>query len=236
MTRPLLILIHGSWLGGWCWKSVRAELSRLGIVAEAPTLTALGNRGHLGGTKTGLHAHVSDILEHLRFVDSEDVVLVGHSYGAVVAAEAAASRPDMIKGLIVLDGFILSAGRSIFDQHPELQAAFRDLIHAERPGLIQPPSADFLGLPACDDTNLLIEKLRPMPLRSHTEPCLTGEDSLQCARYYVQFTDFPFFASTASRARGVTWQVSGIAAGHMAIHTAPQLVADRITEILEQLP
>jgi pimeloyl-ACP methyl ester carboxylesterase len=214
---------------------MRAELSRRGIAAEAPTLTALGNRGHLGGVQTGLHAHVTDILEHLRFVDSAEVVLVGHSYGAVVAAEAAAIRTDIVKAIIVLDGFILDAGRSIFDQHPELQGAFQGLIHPERPGLIQPPSAEFLGLPACDDTERLIARLRPMPILCHTEQCRTGENSLECARYYVQFTEFPFFASTAARARCVNWQVSGIAAGHMAIHTAPQPVTDRITEILQEL-
>jgi len=214
---------------------MRAELSRRGIAAEAPTLTALGNRGHLGGVQTGVHAHVADILEHLRFVDSVEVVLVGHSYGAVVAAEAAAIRPDIVKAIIVLDGFILGADRSIFDQHPELQDALQCLIHPERPGFIQPPGADFLGLPACDDTDRLIARLRPMPLLCHTERCLTDENSLECARYYVQFTDFPFFGATAAKARGAHWQVSGIAAGHMVIDTAPQLVADRIAEILQEL-
>jgi len=214
---------------------MRAELSRRGIATEAPTLTALGNRGHLGGVQTGLHDHVVDILEHLRFVDSAEVVLVGHSYGAVVAAEAAAIRSDIVKAIIVLDGFILGAARSIFDQHPDLQGAFQGLIHPERPGLIQPPSADFLGLPACDDTDRLIPRLRPMPILCHTQPCRAGGNSLACARYYVQFTDFPFFGATAATARGAHWQVIGVAAGHMAINTAPQLVSDRIAEILQEL-
>jgi pimeloyl-ACP methyl ester carboxylesterase len=235
MPRPLLIFVHGSWLGGWCWRPMRAELGRRGTATEAPTLTALGNRGHLGGVQTGLHSHVADILEHLRFIDSAEVVLVGHSYGAVVAAEAAAIRSDIVKALIVLDGFILEADHSIFDQHPELQGAFQSLIHPERPGLIQPPSADFLGLPACDDTDRLVARLRPMPILCNTEPCRVGENSLKCARYYVQFTDFPFFTSTAARARDMNWQVSGIAAGHMAIHTSPKPVADRIAEILQEL-
>jgi hypothetical protein len=41
------VLVHGAWLGGWCWKKVTPLLRAAGHNVFAPTLTGLGERSHL---------------------------------------------------------------------------------------------------------------------------------------------------------------------------------------------
>jgi hypothetical protein len=38
------VLVHGAWLGGWCWKKVTPLLRAAGHEVFAPTLTGLGER------------------------------------------------------------------------------------------------------------------------------------------------------------------------------------------------
>lgn len=231
---PIIVLVHGSWLGGWSWRPVQAALDRRGLSSSAPTLTGLGDRAHLGGPDTGLQAHVADILEHLRFLDESDIVLVGHSYGSAVAAEVAARRPDIVHRQIALDGFTLAPGESVFSRHPELEQAFGALTTADAPLFVQAPDSDFLGLPDTTDTARLMERLRPMPALANREPRRPGEEASACDRHYVRFTGFPFFEETARLAAAAGWQVSEIDAGHMAIVTHADAVADRIADIIRR--
>ncbi|KQX23483.1 MULTISPECIES: alpha/beta hydrolase [unclassified Sphingomonas] len=232
LSNPTIVLIHGSWLGGWCWRRVQDVLDRKGLPSSAPTLTGMGDRAHLGTEETGLQAHVADVIEHLRFIDGDEIALVGHSYGSAVAAEVAAHLPDRVKMLIALDGFTLAPGESVFSRHPELEQGFAPLTTTEPPYLVQAPDRAFLGLPDTADTARLMERLRPLPALANREARRAGQEPAGCARHYVRFTGFPFFEETARLAADNGWQVSAIDAGHMAIITDGETVADRIAAIV----
>jgi pimeloyl-ACP methyl ester carboxylesterase len=214
---------------------MRIILEAGGIRTSAPTLSALGERNHIGGATTGLAAHARDLLEHLRYLDERSIVLVGHSYGGAVASEVAAMQPDLVKALVVLDGFTLSARQSIFSRHPELENVFSGLVKPEQRDFIGVPDAGFLGLPSGEETAKLMGFLRPMPIRTHAEHCKVGVDGYSGKRYYVRFAEFPVFAETAKRAANRGWIVSEIAVGHMGIVTAPQKVATELKAIVESL-
>ncbi|MYW92983.1 alpha/beta hydrolase [Amycolatopsis rubida] len=42
MTTPVLVLVHGSWHGGWAWDGVRPHLDADGCRTLAPTLPGQG--------------------------------------------------------------------------------------------------------------------------------------------------------------------------------------------------
>jgi hypothetical protein len=50
-----------------------------------PTYTGLGERAHLASPSNDLETHVNDVLGVLKFEDLRDGVLIGHSYGSMVA-------------------------------------------------------------------------------------------------------------------------------------------------------
>ena len=228
MTRtPTLILVHGSFMGGWVWRPLVRELQALGIQAEAPTLSGMGDRGHAGGGGNGLHAHAADIAAFLEFVDHDEVVLVGHSYGCAVAAEAAALRPDLVDHLLLIDGFVLPAGRSIFDEHPELAGMFGSLERqAGDADMLLPPPFDPFGMPPGAETDRFLSLHRPMSIRTHQEQARGNVDHLACRKSYLRFGGFPFFKPAYDKAKVRGWQVAELAEpGHMGVATHPAEVA-----------
>lgn len=78
------VLVHGGWDGAWAWRPVARELQRRGHEVYTPTLTGSGERAHLASREVGLHTHILDVVNVLRFEQLTDVVLVGFSYGGMV--------------------------------------------------------------------------------------------------------------------------------------------------------
>ncbi len=77
------VLVPGFWLGGWVWQPVAAALRAQGHEVHPVTLTGVGDRSHLARPEVDLDTHVDDVANVLRYEDLTDVVLVGHSYGAL---------------------------------------------------------------------------------------------------------------------------------------------------------
>jgi hypothetical protein len=50
----IFVLVHGAWLGGWCWKKVTPLLPAAGHKVFAPILAGLGERSHLFSPEVGL--------------------------------------------------------------------------------------------------------------------------------------------------------------------------------------
>ena len=115
------VLVHGGFHGGWCWRYVREELQRGGHTAFTPTLTGLGERVHLASKNIDLDIHVTDVVNVLFYEDLRDVVLVGHSYAAVVIMSVADRVHERLRHLVFLDS-----------QTPEHGQCYRDLVSAEQ--------------------------------------------------------------------------------------------------------
>jgi pimeloyl-ACP methyl ester carboxylesterase len=95
-------LIHGAWHGAWCWEPLVAELERRGHRAAAvdlpcddPAATTLDNAGQ--------------VVEALGAAD--DVVVVGHSLGGIVAPVVAGLRP--VRRVVLLAALVPRPGRSL---------------------------------------------------------------------------------------------------------------------------
>ncbi len=109
------VLVPGFWLGGWAWRDVAEPLRAAGHTVYPATLTGLGERAHLGGPQTNLDTHVADVVNLLYYEDLRDVVLVGHSYGALVITGAADQVPEPIAKLIYVDTWPLPNGVCMID-------------------------------------------------------------------------------------------------------------------------
>jgi pimeloyl-ACP methyl ester carboxylesterase len=105
---PLVVLLHGLTSDAAVWAPLAAELAG-GCEVVAPDLRG---RGHSAGLPApyGLSAHAADVTALLeRFgadgqAGADATVLVGHSLGGFVAALIAADSPELVHGLVLVDG------------------------------------------------------------------------------------------------------------------------------------
>ncbi|GGI09379.1 alpha/beta fold hydrolase [Egicoccus halophilus] len=230
------VLVAGSWGGGWIWQPVRQRLEAAGHRVETPTLPGLGERHHLATPGTGLTDHVEDLVDLLDRTDAADVVLVGHSYGGMVVTGAAAARPERIRQVVYLDAFVPEAGQSAFDLQPWLRDAFAAAALPERPWLVAPLDFAALGVEDPDALELLARRSTPLPLRTHEEPsAVSAPDAASgIRRSYLHCTAAPFFADTAAAVAADGFEVTTIDAGHMALVTHPDLVAQALSTAVQE--
>jgi pimeloyl-ACP methyl ester carboxylesterase len=109
------VVVHGAWSAGWAWKKMRPLLRARGHELFTPTHTGLGERSHLAHPGIDLEAHIADVLNVLEFEDLREVVLVGHSYGGMVATGVADRAHGRIAQLVYLDAFVPRNGQAVAD-------------------------------------------------------------------------------------------------------------------------
>ena len=216
-------------MGGWCWRAVAEALRQQGALCHAPTLTGLGERDSPSHGAVDLDLHISDVIAVCRSTGVQRPLLVGHSYGALVAAGAADALRGVVSGVVVIDGFVVEPGQSAFDAYPQVRELLSPCITREHPDYIQPlPVAAFDIRDAPIEGELAL-KLRPMPLATHTTPLKFSRAAQRnLRRTYIRCTDFPVFAETATRVVRNGWHLAEVQAGHMAIMTHPMLIANAI--------
>jgi pimeloyl-ACP methyl ester carboxylesterase len=230
------VIVHGGWGGGWEWREVADTLIARGHRVATPTLTGQGERSHLLTRKIGLETHVEDVTQAIRWERMHDVLLVGHSYGGMVATAAASSMADQIRGLIYVDAFIPENGQSTTDL---LDPAWVDAMvvspATERGGgwLVPFPFEDDLArFPAN-----VAERYRSsvQPLATFTDPAMVDariralpSAFIHCTGKAVGEDAFVGFAGIA-RERG--WWFTELDSGHDVQIEHPGLIADELHRI-----
>lgn len=110
-----IVLAHGAWSAAWAWKKMRPLLRAAGHEFFSPTYTGLGERAHLAHHEIDLSTHIRDVEAVLEFEDLKDVVLLGHSYGGMVATGVADRARERIARIVYIDAFVPQDGQSLFD-------------------------------------------------------------------------------------------------------------------------
>ena len=109
------VIAHGAWSAGWAWKKMRPLMRARGHTLFTPTYTGIGELTHLAKPDVNLSTHVADVLGVLEYEDLSGIVLVGHSYGGMVATVVADRASERIAHLVYLDAFVPRDGQAIFD-------------------------------------------------------------------------------------------------------------------------
>jgi pimeloyl-ACP methyl ester carboxylesterase len=227
-TKPVIVLVHGSWAGGWQFKKMQPLLEARGYEVWRPTLTGLGERSHLAHRDIGLETHITDIVNLLRFERLRDVILVGHSYGGMVVTGVVDRMPDRIKHVVYLDALVPSDGDSV----ASLFASRMDPKQLEKmvkDGLIIPPwvRAD---TPLPHDT--------PHPLKTYTDPIvLKNAASKKVPATYIltvekgKAAENDDFFGQAERAKARAWNVLRLEADHNPQQSVPGAVVELLAGI-----
>jgi pimeloyl-ACP methyl ester carboxylesterase len=223
------VVAHGAWGAGWVWKKMHPLMAARGHRLMTPTLTGLGERGHLARPDIDLDTHIADILGVLTFEDLSGVNLIGHSYGGMVATGVADRARSRIAKLIYIDAFAPNDGDSAIDLLPASARAQRK------------PSADgFIPpVPMPPDTapedRAWCEPLRlPQPAKTFEQKLKFQGGALTLPRHYIYCTrNVPDdrFRQFYERTKREGWSASEIDSSHNPHITCPVVLADLLSRI-----
>ena len=104
------VLVHGGWVGSWCWRDVAEQLRANGHTVYTPTLTGLGERAHLASPQISLKTHAQDIANVLFYEDLHDAIVVGHSYSGMPLTLVPRLAAERIQRLVYLDASVPQHG------------------------------------------------------------------------------------------------------------------------------
>ena len=118
LTMATFVLVHGSYQGGWIWQPVANRLRAAGHQVYAPSLDGCGERK--GQMRPGIttETQADEVAQLLFYEDLKDVVLVGTSYGGMVACRAAELMRERIGRLVFVDALALFDGEKVADILP----------------------------------------------------------------------------------------------------------------------
>ena len=102
---PTILLLHGFLDQGAAWQPVAQLLSEAGYRVVAPDARGHGRSGHVShGGNYHFPDYLSDLDEINRSLGLGAVHLVGHSMGGTVACMYAATRPELVRSLVLVEG------------------------------------------------------------------------------------------------------------------------------------
>ena len=225
------VLVHGAWHGGWCWKRVADVLRSRGHSVTTPTQSGLGERSHLMSWSITLSVFIDDIVNHLKWEDLTNVVLVGHSFGGVTITGVADAVPERLAKLIYLDAAVPENGEAAFDLFPKEMVEARLEAANETSGGLTVPAypAESFGLSDPADVAFVESRLTPHPVATY-QNALTVNSPIGngLPTSYIMCLD-PVYEPMRvfhRRAREAGWPVSEFATGHDAMVTEPVATAD----------
>jgi pimeloyl-ACP methyl ester carboxylesterase len=226
--RPVIVLVHGAWGGGWAFKETEELLEQKGYRVYRPTLTGQGERYHLRTPETDLNVHIQDVVSVLEFEELENIVLLGHSYGGIVISGVAERVPQRIRKLIYLDALLLEDGESWQSVSgvegkwlTDMQVGDGFVPPWVKPG--DPPPKDV-----------------PHPVKTFTDTLsLTNKDAAKIPAAYILTVDpgkaveSDDFYDFSRRATDRGWDVFVLSADHNPQWSAVRALVDQIAEISE---
>ncbi|MEM1129504.1 MAG: alpha/beta hydrolase [Pseudomonadota bacterium] len=229
------VCVHGIWHGGWCWSRVADILRARGHRISTPTQTGLGERAHLMSSDITLQTFVDDIVQHIRYEDLSEVVLVGHSFGGAPVTGAAEAVSDRIAELVYLDAIMLDNAETWFGLLPADIVADRTAKAMASSGGLSLPVAppESFGLIRPEDIAFVESRLTPHPLATLTTPLtLARPMGAGLPARYIRCTE-PAYGPAAiamERAQSLGWPISDVPTGHDAMVSAPLAIADLLDQ------
>jgi pimeloyl-ACP methyl ester carboxylesterase len=228
------LLVHGAWIGGWCYRRVEKLLRSEGHDVYTPTNTGIGERVHLYDPSINLDTHVEDIMNVIKWENLDDFVLVGHSYGGMIITAIADRIPEKISTLVYLDAFVPEDGKCQFDYLPERVEGMRKDAKAHNNGVSPIPAEVFMVNE--NDVALVNRKAVRHPIHTFEQPVrLRGGLSrlrnkrvfISAAAYMGAFRQFYDILKDDPN-----WRIFTIDCGHMVMLDKPAELAKILLELI----
>lgn len=146
-----VVFVHGACVrdGSWWWHPTAKRLAERGVTSEAPALPSCGETGAaVDADGPGLAEDVAAVRAVLT-ADEAPTVVVAHSYGGIVAADAAAGL-DCVRHLLLISSYLPEPGESLASFGSEHPAPFLDIDPQTGTFTVRPESLAETFLQDCD--------------------------------------------------------------------------------------
>lgn len=231
-----IVLAHGAWSAAWAWKKMRPLLQAAGHQFYAPTYTGLGARSHLATPDVDLSTHIQDVVSEIEFEDLSDVVLLGHSYGGMVATGVADRIGHRLARIVYVDAFAPKDGQSLFDLvGPKAEGNMRKGAEKDGDGWKMPVSP----MPpdtSPEDVAWASPRRRPQPIKTFEQRIkLEAKEPLPPRDYIYATRNGPGdpFRQFADRARSEAgWTCHELDTSHNPHITCPNEFMALLTKIM----
>jgi hypothetical protein len=224
----LLTLVHSPLVGPATWETLADALRARGYVVAIPDLT---------GTVAKAPPYWPQQVETVaNIVGDRSSVLVGHS-GAGALLAAVGNVLDHARGYVFVDAGLPAPNMSWLQTAPaDLAAQLRDMA---QDGWL-PPWSEWWGpeelaelLPDAKLRARFVAQCPRLPLAMFEEVLPPAPNWPRRPSAYLRLSDA--YQVQADQARTLGWPVIELAAGHLAMLTAPELVMDSLLYLVEQL-
>lgn len=236
-TSRTYLCLPGAWMGAWTWQFVIAHLQAAGHDARALPFRGVGERAAELAPDIDNDVFLADTLDYLERENLRDIVLVGHSFGSLIAQLVTDRMPERIAHLVIIDGGITQDGQSIFGRIPPHIVAKRKTLVKVVNGTEVLPFAP-VGSLIIDDPALAAwthRQLTPHPVACYTKPIrLHHEAGNGRPMTYIACTSprYPVSAGVHEKVQAMPHiRFRPIAAGHNCIISAPGLVSGELLAV-----
>lgn len=217
--RPVLLLVHGAWLGAWSWEKVQPELTARGWDVETVELPSVADRG---GPRFGLHDDAAMVRARIKEI-GRPVIVVAHSYGGAVASQGAAGLTN-VRHIVYVCAFQLDVGESLIELSGRLPWWNVDGVTMTTHNTHE---ILFTNVPL-DDSDRAIARMKPFSYAAVTERLTAAAWHTVPSTYIVCEQDRAVTNQDAFAARA-TYQ-RRLPSDHMPLLSMPLALTDLIVE------
>ncbi|MEO7887892.1 MAG: alpha/beta hydrolase, partial [Polaromonas sp.] len=210
-----------------------------------PTLTGLGERGHLLSPTINLDTHINDVINLIEAEELHEVTLAVHSYAGMIGTAVADRMGDRLKHLVYVDAVVPKPGESWSSTQASATQQQRMAAAQASPNFsFPPPDPEVFGLHDAD-REWVKRRQTPHPGNTYQAPLQFDVKRVAAVpRTFVNCTDPALATIAPSRLRVMdpkfwdgAWlpnsRVVEIATGHDPMISEPAALAKILLESAE---
>ena len=226
-----VVFVHGACVkdGSWWWHRAAELLAERGVASVAPALPSCGETGEpTTATGPGLADDVAAVRRVLTASD-EPTVVVAHSYGGIVTAEAAAGF-DSVRHLLLVSSYLPEVGQGLSAFGGEEPAPFLDVDPEAGTFTVRPDALAETFLQDCDAEiqRTAIDKTARQSLAVLEQPVGSAAWQHVPSTYVVCTEDQGTPSDRQRELAGRAGSVGELDAGHHPFLSQPAAVRDLV--------
>jgi pimeloyl-ACP methyl ester carboxylesterase len=229
-----VVFVHGACVrdGSWWWHRAAELLAERDVASEAPALPSCGEAGGSPDARgPGLVEDVAAVREVLMASD-EPTVVVAHSYGGIVTAEAAAGV-DAVRHLLLVSSYLPEVGQSLSSFGGEEPAPFLEVDPEGGTFTVRPETLIETFLQDCDPgiQKEALDRTARQSLAVLEQPVRAAAWRQLASTYVVCAEDRGTPADLQRKFAGRAGSVVELDAGHHPFLSQPVAVCDLVLSL-----